>query len=134
MATPKKIRRRRVVSKADVVETTPIKPGAKNPGEKKPVKILERGVIMVSRHFPRGEETMEFTDLEVQTFEVEPAHVQAKYGLTINMKNYESARVDVSVTLPCYVEEVDPAFKKAFAIAEKYVQEQAAEAVAARDN
>ncbi len=90
-------------------------------------KTVTKGTIMVSRHYP-GSEEMTFEDLEIKYFETQPALVQAKYGLTINLKNYESARVDASVTLPCYVEEIPAAFNKAFEIAEERVKEAAGEA------
>lgn len=48
-------------------------------------------------------------DLEVRTFATEPAYVRVSSGMTQNMGNYESLRVDVAVTLPCYVEEIDDA-------------------------
>ena len=48
-------------------------------------------------------------DLEVRKFEVEPAYVSYSVGRTVNLGNYESARVDVRVSIPCYKEEIDPA-------------------------
>lgn len=36
-----------------------------------------------------------------------PANVMVEYGLTLNLGNYESARLAVSVTVPCAVEEID---------------------------
>lgn len=49
--------------------------------------------------------------IEVQVFVVKPAVVRFGIGATINMGNYESARVDVEVTVPCYKEEVDDAYE-----------------------
>ena len=95
-------------------------------------EIAVRGRIMVSRHYG-GEEAMEFEDLEVQKFSVEPAFVQAKYGLTINLGNYESARIDAAVTLPTYVEEVEAAHNTAFELAENKIKELSAEVKAHRD-
>jgi hypothetical protein len=37
------------------------------------------------------------------------ARVRRGYGLTLNLSNYESARLDVAVEVPCYVEDVDAA-------------------------
>ena len=45
--------------------------------------------------------------IEVRKFSVEPAFVRVCAGMTKNMGNYESLRVDVACTLPCYAEEVD---------------------------
>lgn len=47
--------------------------------------------------------------LDVRTFVTEPAIITRGYGLTLNLGNYESARVDVGIRLPCYREEVEQA-------------------------
>lgn len=47
--------------------------------------------------------------LGVVKFETTPAIVRRGYGLTLNLGNYESARIDVSIELPCYVEDIDRA-------------------------
>jgi hypothetical protein len=52
-------------------------------------------------------ETQEEVTIGVHRFETTPAQVTRGYGLTLNLKDYESARVDVRVTLPCYVEDLD---------------------------
>lgn len=44
--------------------------------------------------------------LRVGEFRTAPAKVLVSKGLTINLGNYESARVTIGVELPCYVEEV----------------------------
>jgi len=44
---------------------------------------------------------------------VYPAHVSATMGLTINLGDYESAKISVTTTLPCYAEEIDDAFEAA---------------------
>ncbi len=87
---------------------------------------MVRGKIWTSSHC-KGKETNEQIELEVHTFEVEPAWVKASYGLTINLGNYESARCDAGVTLPSYVEEIEDTFKEAWKIAEDQVQKQAKE-------
>lgn len=51
--------------------------------------------------------------IEVTKFETEPAKVRVGFGLTINLGNYESARLDVSVEVPCYKEQVDEAYDQA---------------------
>lgn len=45
--------------------------------------------------------------LEVRKFETEPAWVRVNAGVTKNLGNYESLRVDVSISAPCYIEEVE---------------------------
>jgi len=83
-----------------------------------------RGKIWANAHY-KGKETEEQIELEVQTFDVEPAWVKASYGLTLNLGNYESARCDAGVTLPTYVEEIEDTFKAAWKMAEEQVQKKA---------
>lgn len=45
--------------------------------------------------------------IDVRKFETEPAYVRVNAGVTKNMGNYESLRLDVSISCPCYVEEID---------------------------
>ena len=54
-------------------------------------------------------------ELEVRVFpeNVEPAKVSVGLNSTVNMGNYESLKLSVHVTLPCYAEEVEEAFDKA---------------------
>jgi hypothetical protein len=73
--------------------------------------------------FKNEEEVFEETELEVRAFVTEPALVRAKYGVTINLGNYESGRVDAEVTIPCYVEEIEPAFERAWEIVKKQVDD-----------
>ena len=61
----------------------------------------------VEKEDPPQEEVM-----EVQVFQTDPAEVSLEYGLTLNLGNYESARVSVGVVLPCYKEEVEDAFQR----------------------
>jgi hypothetical protein len=42
---------------------------------------------------------------EVHVFQSEPSSVSIAKGLTVNLGNYESARVDVKIIMPCYPEE-----------------------------
>jgi len=43
-------------------------------------------------------------------FDQPTAMVGVKGGLTINLGNYSSLRVDVSLTMPCYVTELEEVF------------------------
>lgn len=64
--------------------------------------------------------------ISVNKFVTEPARVSVDYGLTINLGNYETAKIGVSVTVPCYFEELDAAYKWAARWAEtKVMAEQA---------
>jgi len=59
-----------------------------------------------------GQETKKEKTISVQAFEVDPAYVSWKNGLTLNMGNYESARLDLSVMVPCYTEEIPVVVRK----------------------
>lgn len=54
-----------------------------------------------------GVEEDKRTVLEVRKFETDPAFIRVNAGVTKNLGNYESLRVDVSITAPCYVEEME---------------------------
>jgi len=94
--------------------------------KKKKAKISGQGKLWVSRRYPDKSEDSEEYKLGVREFEVEPAYVKAGYALTLNLGNYESAKCEAGVTLPCYVEEIKEAFDEAWRIAEEEIQEQVA--------
>lgn len=43
--------------------------------------------------------------------------VYAKLGMTINLGNYESLRIDAGVSYPCSKEDIKEAYEEAFALA-----------------
>lgn len=65
--------------------------------------------------------------LEVRAFVTPPAHIELGYGLTLNIGNYESARIDVKLNVPCYREEVDEAYEWARKWAEERVRREVKE-------
>ena len=67
---------------------------------------------------PDGEEDI----IAIHRFETEPATVNVDYSLTMNLGNYESARISVSVSVPCYKEEIDEAYEFARAWAEQRLE------------
>lgn len=93
----------------------------------------ERPVIVIVNHrFVKGkgeqEETVRATEEvpAVLKFETTPAVVTRGYGLTINRGNFESARVDVSVSVPCYVEDIEAADHWAAAFCEERIKQEVA--------
>lgn len=46
---------------------------------------------------------------EAKEFTAKPAVVRRAFGVTLNQGNYESARIDVQVEVPCYLEDVERA-------------------------
>lgn len=65
----------------------------------------------------------ESEEIEVGVFQTVPAQVSVPISITHNLGNYESAKVGVVVTVPCYVEELEEAFEFAKAVAEKKSEE-----------
>ncbi len=59
-----------------------------------------------------GVDKNETKTISVVKFESEPAYVRANAGVTKSTGNYESLRVDISVSLPCYPEEVDEVLER----------------------
>jgi hypothetical protein len=57
--------------------------------------------------------------IAVHKFETAPAKVSVDYALTINLGNFESAKIGISVTVPCYLEEIGEAYEFAQAWAEE---------------
>lgn len=51
--------------------------------------------------------------IEVSRFITDPAYITFACGATKNMGNYESLRIEVRVSLPCYIEEVDEMYLEA---------------------
>lgn len=84
-----------------------------------PIKLVRRATqAFVTKQFatsgtPQGQPSQNNQDLEIHSFVTEPASVRVSLGMTVNLGNYESARIDVSLTVPCYKEEVEDAFEYA---------------------
>ncbi len=67
--------------------------------------LAEEGTLVVSRtRFGQTEEDL--GQIEIRPFATQPAQVTVALGKTINLGNYESARIEVRLTIPCYVEEL----------------------------
>lgn len=49
--------------------------------------------------------------IDVHKFITEPAEVGITYGSTVNLGNYEAARIDVWCKVPAYREELDQAYE-----------------------
>lgn len=56
------------------------------------------------------EDSEEREQIEVSRFVTDPAYVTVAVGVTKNLGNYESLRMEVRVSLPCYIEEVDETY------------------------
>jgi hypothetical protein len=78
-------------------------------GEGKPDLLSTEETLIVTSVYG-GEERNRTEKLNVRKFIVEPAYVRVNAGMTKNMGNYESLRIDVSLTVPCYTEEIEKVF------------------------
>lgn len=70
------------------------------------------GIVEVTKTEPFKDENTVSETIKVRPFVTEPANVSMKSGVTINLGNYQSARVDIMISVPCYVEEIDEVFNK----------------------
>jgi len=70
--------------------------------------------------------------IEITPFESEAACVALDAGMTVNMGNYQSARVGVMIAMPCYPEEVEAVYGTVKATVEKIVQEEVDELIKQR--
>lgn len=116
---------------ADIIASTAAARLAASPSPDAPAQVtnqLESQVFVTKQFKKNGNDvsTEESQDkIAVHKFATEPARVMVEYGLTMNMGNFESARLSVAVTLPCYREEVD----SAHAFAAKWAGDRLAEEV-----
>lgn len=94
----------------------------------------ERGGGFVRTTASRGKNVYDETDQEIEmsrpTFPagVEPAHVQVGAGMTVNLGNFESLRIDCSVRIPCRPTErdIEATYEQAAQfVADKIADEQA---------
>lgn len=69
---------------------------------------VKSGKIIV-RSSKYGIELEDRQEIEVDTFPegVAPAYVHVGVGRTINLGDYNSLKLDISVTMPCYPEEIE---------------------------
>ena len=91
--------------------------------DRQTVGETKAGVLRVKSSF-KGAKFSKTRELEVRQFLTKPAVIKASYGLTINRGNYESARIDVGIELPCYVEEIADAYSWAWDKLTDEMQEQ----------
>jgi len=95
--------------------------------DKKLLRVLgvkkRDGRIWVERRY-NGTQERQDTKIPIQPFVVEPAYVNYSAGVTLNMGNYQSARIDVGISLPTYIEEIPDAYKQAIGIVDKVIEEE----------
>lgn len=94
-------------------------------GQKK--VIAKNSTVMVRRTITKvGSEPTTTADediISVYKFVTEPAEVEVSIGLTMNTSKYDFAKMQVSVRIPCYKEEIG----EAYTYAQKFVEEKIVE-------
>lgn len=60
-----------------------------------------------------GQEKSDNRRIRIRPFISATANVSVNAGATVNLGNYESARINVMLSMPCYPEEIDEVFEKA---------------------
>lgn len=76
-----------------------------------PIRIETRDSIAEVRKTMFGKEEVSSERIRIRPFISQAASISVKAGVTINLGNYESGRVDVMLTMPCYPEEVDEIYE-----------------------
>jgi predicted RNA-binding protein YlqC (UPF0109 family) len=79
--------------------------------EETPLEIETREKIIEVRKTAFGKEEVSNERVRIRPFVSNPANISVKAGITINLGNYESGRVDVMLSMPCYPEEVDTTYE-----------------------
>lgn len=75
------------------------------------LEVQTRDAIAEVRKTMFGSEEVSDERIRIRPFISNPASISVKAGVTINLGNYESGRVDVMLTMPCYPEEVDDIYE-----------------------
>lgn len=88
---------------------------------------VQESKALVRRQFGKDAGvTEEEKTLDVHQFVTTPAEVSFEVGVTMNLGNYESARITVGLRVPCYKEELSDAYVYARTWAEKIIAEEKA--------
>lgn len=75
------------------------------------VAVETRDSIVEVRKTLFGKEEVSNERIRIRPFVSNPANISVKAGITINLGNYESGRVDVMLSMPCYPEEIDGVYE-----------------------
>lgn len=94
---------------------------------------LQETQAVVTRQFfangrPSSSAEQKDENLSVRRFVTEPAKVAVEMSMTVNLGNFESARISVALTVPCYQEEHEEAYEYARKWVEKKTLAEASEA------
>jgi len=92
----------------------------------KKIKINEKeATVSVSRTVLK-QQSERNKKIKIRPFVTDTASVSVKMGLTIPLGGYSSARVDVMISVPCYIEEIPLVYKETHSLVEKLIDAEAA--------
>lgn len=77
-----------------------------------PTEVISKDAYYDVRKTILGKEQVDIGRIRIRPFTTTPANVSVKAGATVNLGNYESARVDVMLSVPCYIEEIDDVYEQ----------------------
>lgn len=69
--------------------------------------VTKQFVVKKKEGVPQTEEET----IAIHRFATDATKIEVSLGLTLNLGNYESAKLSVGMTVPCYKEESDDAFE-----------------------
>lgn len=91
-------------------------------------QMSRRSTYVVIRTFTKDgkivSESADHGTIAVHKFITQPAEVGLSFGGTINLGNFESARLDISLKIPVYREEVDEGYRFVFRFADERLNEE----------
>ncbi len=94
---------------------------------------IDAPAVTVQRTYLRAGKALEteatVEALEVSLFMTHPARVGAGFARTVNLGNYESARIEISLEMPCYVEEIGETTDHVVAFIQERLQKETADVV-----
>lgn len=81
----------------------------KQPQKEQPLQTyVHRTIISQNdRAFKSDIPEVDDQNIAIRCFVTEPAEVTLEQGLTMNLGNFETAKITVGIRVPCYVEEVN---------------------------
>ena len=84
--------------------------------------VSKNTTAVIERNFKK--DSIETSDqdeeiISIQNFVTTPAEVEVGIALTMNLGNFESAKLTIHLRVPCYAEEKDEAFE----FAQRWVEE-----------
>jgi hypothetical protein len=85
------------------------------------LEVKQREAMVTVTTTVLGGQKTKHKRIKIRPFIADTAMMGVKLGITIPTGDYASARVDVSVFMPCYVEESLDALNQCYAMADKFL-------------